>query len=53
MGRHATPVQKLGFILIGAPLIAGRMAIREGVRGNPGAILGSVRGLVEAMRRPA
>jgi len=53
MRRHATPMQKLGFALIGAPLIAARITIREGLRGNPGAILGSVRGFVESLRRPA
>jgi len=50
--RHGTPLQKAGFFLVGAPLIAARMVFREVLRGNPGAIVGSVRGLVEAMRSP-
>jgi GT2 family glycosyltransferase len=48
--RHGTPLQKAGFLLVGAPLIALRMAIRELVRGNPGALLGSARGLLAAAR---
>lgn len=50
MRRHATPGQKLAFALFGAPLIAARLAVREGIRGNPGAIAGSVRGLFESLR---
>jgi GT2 family glycosyltransferase len=48
--RHGTPLQKLGFACVGAPLIAGRMVIRELRRGNPGAIVGSVRGMLDALR---
>jgi GT2 family glycosyltransferase len=48
--RHGTPVQKAGFMLFGAPLIALRMAFRELGRGNPGALVGSARGLIEALR---
>ena len=48
--RHGTPLQKAGFFMVGAPLIAVRMAVREIARGNPGAIVGSVRGMVEALR---
>ena len=48
--RHGTPIQKAGFMLIGAPLIALRMAFRELARGNPGALIGSARGLIEALR---
>jgi len=48
--RHGTPMQKAGFFLVGAPLIALRMVFRELLRGNPGAIVGSVRGLIEALR---
>ena len=48
--RHGTPLQKAGFFLVGAPVIAARMVVREVLRGNPGAIVGSVRGFVEAMR---
>ena len=51
--RHGTPGQKAGFFLVGAPWIALRMVFRELRRGNPGAILGSVRGFIEAMKAPA
>ena len=47
--RHGTPMQKAGFFAVGAPLIAVRMAVREIARGNPGAIVGSVRGMLEAL----
>lgn len=53
MRRHATAAQKLGFTVVGAPLIAARIAVREGLRGNPGAIVGSVRGLLESLRQSA
>jgi hypothetical protein len=43
-------MQKAGFFLVGAPLITLRMVFRELLRGNPGAIVGSVRGLIEALR---
>jgi len=45
--RHA--VQKAGFFLFGAPIIALRMVFRELRRGNFGAILGSMRGMVDAL----
>lgn len=48
--RHGTQLQKTGFMLVGAPLIAVRMSFRELARGNPGALLGTVRGLIEAIR---
>ena len=48
--RHGTPLQKAGFYAIGAPLIATRMVFRELLRGNPGAIVGSVRGMIESLR---
>jgi GT2 family glycosyltransferase len=51
--RHGTPLQKLGFACVGAPLIAGRMVFRELRRGNPGAIVGSVRGMLDALRGKA
>ena len=47
--RHGTPLQQAGFFLVGAPLIAARMVLRELRRGNPGAILGSLRGMLEAL----
>lgn len=48
--RHGTRLQKAGFMLIGAPLIAIRMTVRELARGNPGALIGSARGLIAAVR---
>ncbi len=46
--RHATPAQKLGFYLIGAPLLAVKIILREGRKGNLGAVRGIARGLLEA-----
>ena len=48
--RHGTRLQKAGFMLVGAPLIAARMTFRELARGNPGALVGTVRGLFAAIR---
>jgi O-antigen biosynthesis protein len=50
LARHGSPLQKLGFALIGAPAIGLRMGVRETLRGNPGAVFGSVRGLLDAAR---
>ena len=44
--RHATPSQRAAFYLAGAPLIGLRMVFRELARGNPRAILGSLKGIV-------
>lgn len=48
--RHGTRLQKAGFLLVGAPLIAARMTFRELAGGNPGALVGTVRGLFAAIR---
>ncbi|HEU4531279.1 MAG TPA: glycosyltransferase family 2 protein [Steroidobacteraceae bacterium] len=48
--RHGSPLQQAGFLLVGAPLIALRMVFRELARGNPGALTGSARGLIQAVR---
>jgi GT2 family glycosyltransferase len=48
--RHGTPLQKVGFAVAGAPMIAIRMIVRELRSGNPGAIFGSMRGLIDALR---
>ena len=45
--RHATPLHKAGFYLVGAPILALRIIIREGKKGNLGAVRGIIRGLVE------
>jgi GT2 family glycosyltransferase len=52
LGRHGTLPQRIGFFLVGAPIIAARMVLRELRKGNPGAILGSLRGVLEALRGP-
>lgn len=44
MRRHASPLDWLGFVFIGAPLIAGRVLLREGRKGNLNALRGLVRG---------
>ncbi len=48
--RHGTPLQKAGFYAVGAPWIALRMVFRELLRGNPGAISGSIRGMLESLK---
>jgi GT2 family glycosyltransferase len=47
MRRHATPAQKLGFLLLGAPYMATRILFREARRGNLGAFRGLLRGLAD------
>jgi GT2 family glycosyltransferase len=47
LGRHGTPAQKLMFYALGAPYMAIRVAVREGRRGNLGAVRGVVRGLLD------
>jgi GT2 family glycosyltransferase len=47
MRRHATPLQQVGFFLLGAPYLAVRVAVREGRRGNFGAVRGLFRGLID------
>jgi GT2 family glycosyltransferase len=49
MRRHASPLDWLGFVFIGVPLIAGRVLVREVRKGNLGALRGLVRG---ALGRP-
>jgi O-antigen biosynthesis protein len=43
MRRHASPLDWLGFLCLGVPLIAGRVVLRETRRGN---LVGALRGLV-------
>jgi len=45
MRRHASPMQKFGFFLLGAPYLVIRVLIREGQRGNLRAFRGLIRGL--------
>ena len=49
MRRHASPLDWLGFIFVGIPLIIGRVFVREGRRRNLAALRGLVRG---ALSRP-
>ena len=49
--RHGSPAQKAGFYLVGVPLIALRLLIREGRRGNLSALSGSARGFLASLRR--
>lgn len=47
MRRHASPVQQLGFFLLGAPVLAIQVLFREGRKGNLGALRGLARGIVD------
>jgi len=42
MRRHASPLDWLGFVFVGVPVIAGRVFLREAAKGN---LLASLRGL--------
>jgi GT2 family glycosyltransferase len=44
MRRHASPLDWLGFVFVGIPLIAGRVFVREARKGNFSAVRGLVRG---------
>ena len=50
MRRHASPLQQLGFYLLGAPYLAVRVALREGRKGNLGAVRGLARGALDHVR---
>ncbi len=52
MRRHATPLQQATFFLLGAPYLAVRILLREGRRGNLGAVRGLARGVLD-LARPA
>jgi len=49
--RHGSVAQRLAFWIVGAPLILARIVVREGRRGNFGAIIGSARGVLASLRR--
>jgi len=51
MSRHASLRQKLGFYLLGAPLIAIRILWREGKKGNWRALKGLFRGILRSSGR--
>jgi GT2 family glycosyltransferase len=50
MRRHASPIQQLGFFLLGAPYLALRVMVREGGKGNLGALRGLLRGILDLSR---
>ena len=50
MRRHALLYQKLGFFLIGIPYLAVRVMIREGKKGNLGALRGLVAGMLDSYK---
>ena len=53
MRRHASPLDWLGFLFVGAPLIIGRVVVREARRGNLwSALKGLARGAAGHDRRP-
>jgi len=47
MSRHASPLQQLGFFTMGVPYLAVRVIIREGRRGDLGAVRGLISGLLD------
>jgi GT2 family glycosyltransferase len=49
--RHGSPVQQLAFFAVGMPWIAVKLLVREGRKGNFGAVTASVRGLLASARR--
>jgi GT2 family glycosyltransferase len=49
--RHASPLQQAAFFLAGMPLLALKLLVREGRRGNLGALVGSVRGMLTGFRQ--
>jgi hypothetical protein len=49
--RHGSPVQQLAFFALGMPWIAVKLVVREGRKGNFGAVTASVRGLLASARR--
>jgi GT2 family glycosyltransferase len=51
MRRHATFAQQMGFFLVGAPYLALQVMIREGRKGNLGAIRGLFRGLFDLVKK--
>jgi GT2 family glycosyltransferase len=50
MRRHASRLEQLGFFFVGAPYLAVRLLLREGRRGNFGAVRGIVRGIADLAR---
>ena len=53
MRRHASPLQRAGFYLLGAPYLLARVLLREGRKGNFGALRGVLRGMVDYLKPSA
>lgn len=51
LARHGSLLEKTGFFLLGIPLLLVRLTWREVRRGNVGAIVGSLAGVRDALRR--
>jgi GT2 family glycosyltransferase len=51
MRRHASFGQKIAFFLIGAPILAVQVFVREARRGNLGAIRGLMQGLFQHRKK--
>jgi GT2 family glycosyltransferase len=51
--RHGSLPQQVAFVLLGAPVIVLRMAVREARRGNLPALPAALRGAIGALRRTA
>ncbi|MDW7710967.1 MAG: glycosyltransferase family 2 protein [Deferrisomatales bacterium] len=49
--RHGKPHQVAAFFLLGAPWAAARLVLREGRKGNLGAVAGTLRGALESLFR--
>jgi GT2 family glycosyltransferase len=52
MRRHASPLEWVGFLFVGIPLIIGRVLMREGRKRNLAALRGLVRGALGRPDRP-
>ncbi|MHC4476816.1 MAG: glycosyltransferase family 2 protein [Planctomycetota bacterium] len=50
MRRHASPIQKFGFYLFGAPYLFFQVAIREARKGNLTALRGLMRGVFDYLK---
>jgi GT2 family glycosyltransferase len=51
MRRHASPLEQAGFFAVGAPYLAARVLLREGRKGNFGALRGLANGIFDLSRR--
>lgn len=49
--RHASPAERIGFFVFGAPVLVARLVLREGRRGNLRAVRGIFRGTADSLKR--